>query len=100
LLNANFDFDPPDSSANPEQLFFQNKLSDQMSRAWESLTEQQRSLIHLAHFDEMTHKELAEIFGCGATTIKTRIHRAHVAMKQHLALFGFDSAAAFRRTSD
>ena len=87
-------FESADPSPSPEQVFFSGQLSLPMTRAWQALTEQQRSLMVLAHFDLLTHRELSEIFKCGATTIKTRIHRVHLALKQHLATLGHDSSNA------
>lgn len=92
-------FDPPDSSADPEQAFFSEQISDPMTQALASLSDQQRSLMHLAHIGELTHEELSKVFGCGATTVKTRVHRAHQVLKRRLASLGLDSAAGCRHAA-
>lgn len=92
LTNENYPFDPADKGPNPEQALMANKFSEPLSRALRALTEEQRELIRLANFGNMSHQELAQLFGCGSTTIKTRIHRAHVALRKHLLALGFDRA--------
>jgi RNA polymerase sigma-70 factor (ECF subfamily) len=92
LSKDNCVFEPMDDAPDPEQTFFQNKFSAPLMSAISALTEDQRQLIQLATLGEMTHKELAARFGCGATTIKTRIHRAHTALRRKLLSFGFDAA--------
>jgi len=96
LKNENYSFDPVDNSPNPEQTFFKDKFSAPMLKALETLSDEQRNLIQLANFGDMSHIELAAMFGCGATTIKTRIHRAHVALKRQLVSFGFDFSTMSR----
>ena len=90
LKRDNIVFEPVDDSPNPEQNFLKDKFSAPVEKAIEALSDEQRKLIRLATFGDMSHLELAELFGCGATTIKTRIHRAHLALKRHLLSFGFD----------
>lgn len=90
LTHENYAFDPMDPAPNPEQTMMSNKFSEPMMRALDSLTVEQRELIGLAHFGDMTHQELANIYGCGTTTVKTRIHRANVSLRKHLQAFGFD----------
>lgn len=81
------EFEIMDDRQNPADEFFHGKLSARMSAAINALTEEQRELIRLADLEELSHAELAKIYGCGATTIKTRIHRAHVALRRHLTAF-------------
>jgi RNA polymerase sigma-70 factor (ECF subfamily) len=89
-------FDPPDSAADPERAFLLGQLSDPMARALAALSAEQRALVQLAYIGELSHEELSEVFGCGAATIKTRIHRARLALKRHLASLGLDSAVGCR----
>lgn len=81
------EFELVDERPDPEQVFFDGRLSPRMASAIQALSDDQRELIRLADLEELSHAELARIYGCGATTIKTRIHRAHVALKRHLATF-------------
>ena len=92
-------FDPADPSAGPERSLISDQLSAPMTEALAALSDEQRSLMHLAHFGELSHQELSEVFGCGATTVKTRIHRAHLVLKRQLASLGLDSAAMCRHAA-
>ena len=96
---SNDRFDPADPAPDPEQAFLSDELSIPMTKALAALSDEQRSLMHLAHFGELSHQELSEILGCGATTVKTRIHRAHLVLKRQLAALGFDSAATCRHAT-
>ena len=90
LSNENYQLDFMDTAPNPEQILLDHELSEPMKNALEALTEEQRELIRLSHLGELSLKELAEIFGCGTTTMKTRVHRANLSLKNHLSSYGFD----------
>ena len=75
-----------DESANAETRMINDQLSPAMLAALRSLSDQQRELIHLAVMEGLSHVELAKIFRCGPTTIKTRIHRAKALLKSRLQI--------------
>ena len=99
FVTENGRFDPADSSADPEEAFLRGQLGDPMTQALSALSDQQRSLLHLAHIEELTHAELSSALGCGATTVKTRIHRTRQALKRSLAALGVDSAVTCRQAA-
>lgn len=49
----------------------------EVRRALERLTDEERQVVKLSHFDGMTHAEIAEHMGIPLGTVKSRSHRAH-----------------------
>lgn len=96
LHTDRFEFDPADHSPNPEETLHGKTFSLPMAAALAALSSDHRQLLYLAHFEELSHKELSLILGCGATTVKTRIHRAHLALKQQLSRGGLRNAVECR----
>ncbi|MBS1722912.1 MAG: RNA polymerase sigma factor [Armatimonadetes bacterium] len=96
LCAENYTYDPVDPGPSPEQEFFKDKLSEPMMAALGALTEDQRELIRLADFGGLSYNELAEVFGCAASVIKTRVHRAHVALRRNLLRAGFEVPKSLR----
>jgi RNA polymerase sigma-70 factor (ECF subfamily) len=41
------------------------------------LTEEEREVIRLTHYDGYTHSQAAEVLGVSVGTVKSRSHRAH-----------------------
>lgn len=65
-----------------------------MEHAWEAweirlaldeLPEDERSVIRMAHFEEMTHREIAEALDVPVGTVKSRSHRGHRRLAARLA---------------
>jgi RNA polymerase sigma factor (sigma-70 family) len=51
-----------------------------------------KALIFLYYFQEIQQKEIAEIMGVALGTVKTRLRRARLAIKNHLLQEEDDSA--------
>lgn len=45
--------------------------------ALDELPDNERQIIHMSHFQELTHTEIAETLGIPVGTVKSRSHRAH-----------------------
>jgi RNA polymerase sigma-70 factor, ECF subfamily len=65
-----------------------------IEHAWESweirlaldeLPADERDVVRMAHFEEMTHREIAEVLAVPVGTVKSRSHRAHRRLAGRLA---------------
>lgn len=76
----------------------------QVRRAVESLPADEAAVVRLAHYYQMTHKEIAEHLGVPVGTVKSRSHRAHHRLAEALShLFetaGAPAARTIRGPSD
>jgi RNA polymerase sigma-70 factor, ECF subfamily len=57
---------------------------DQLERGFERLTAEQRAVLVLQHYLEMTHEEMAELLGIPVGTVRSRLHGARGAMRAAL----------------
>ncbi len=62
--------------------------------AIQKLSEEQREVIILKEYEGLTFAEIAETLGLPTSTVKTRLYRGLVEMKQHLARDGVTGASA------
>jgi RNA polymerase sigma-70 factor, ECF subfamily len=69
------DFAAP-QTANPEWLHERNEVSALIQRALLKLTVDQRIVITLRHFDELSYREIAEILVLQEKTVKSRLFDA------------------------
>ena len=53
-----------------------------LQRAMLKLSDDDRVLLSLSRFDELRHREIAEILGISENTVKIRVHRAMQQLKQ------------------
>ena len=65
-----------------------------MRAAIQKLSEEQREVIILKEYEGLTFAEIAETLGLPTSTVKTRLYRGLVEMKQHLARDGVTSASS------
>lgn len=54
--------------------------------ALDTLSPQQRAVIVLRYFDDLSEAESADILGCSVGTVKSQAHRAIAALRAHPAL--------------
>jgi RNA polymerase sigma-70 factor (ECF subfamily) len=55
-----------------------------VARAIEQLSPEQREVIELRHFQDLSYEEMAQILGCPTGTVMSRLYRARRALRQHL----------------
>jgi RNA polymerase sigma-70 factor (ECF subfamily) len=60
------------------------ELETVMQQAIATLDEEHRLLVVLRDIEELSYDEIAEITGLPEGTVKSRLHRARVALKEHL----------------
>jgi RNA polymerase sigma-70 factor (ECF subfamily) len=71
-------FDAPDAMLEAAE------LETLMQAAIAQLDEEHRLLIVLRDIEELSYEEICEITGLPEGTLKSRLHRARMALKEHL----------------
>ncbi len=98
LPGAEMDDGPalPDNSPSPEQAAQQNELNRAIQDCIESLGEAQRIILVLSDIEEMSYQEVAVMAGDKVGTVKSRLSRARVSVRDCLQTFQELLPAAFR----
>ena len=73
-----------DPSPGPEQLVEQGERNSVVGEAVRSLPEIQRAMIAMYHFQSLSYEEIAEILNLPIGTVKSRLNRARLALKNKL----------------
>lgn len=73
-----------DWSALPDTLALKGELQEVIDRAIRELPEIYRSVVLLRDVEELSTEEAAEILDVSADVVKTRLHRARLALRQKL----------------
>ncbi|MGI8839248.1 MAG: sigma-70 family RNA polymerase sigma factor [Caulobacteraceae bacterium] len=71
--------------AGPEQRLGQSQIKSVLLGAIGELSADHRAVVDLAYFHEMSCREIADIMGCPADTVKTRLFHARRHLKSKLA---------------
>jgi RNA polymerase sigma-70 factor (ECF subfamily) len=61
------------------------EMSEQVQRAVEKLPEEQRIVVVLRYTEGLAYEEIAEVLGCSAGTVASRLNRAHKTLERRLA---------------
>jgi len=78
--------EPPDDRARPSDELLESKERALWVReALERLLPSQRALLLLREFEGLSYEELADLVGCKLGTIKSRLHRARMELKEALS---------------
>lgn len=78
-----------DSSPNPEQTTTNRELAAALTRAIDALDPSQREVLVLRDVEGLSAPEVAKILDISIDAVKSRLHRARVAVRQELApVFG------------
>ncbi len=73
-----------DWSQLPDQKMLQSEMKDVLHRAIQELPDIYRAVILLRDIEELSTEETAQILEVGADVVKTRLHRARLAIRQKL----------------
>jgi RNA polymerase sigma-70 factor (ECF subfamily) len=76
--------DIADTAAGPEALALETEQQRELHRALMDLPDAQRTLMVLFHIQEKTYEEIVEITGLPLGTVKSRLNRARLAMRDRL----------------
>lgn len=78
-------------SPTPEKIMAGRQLEAALQRALATLDEDHRTLIVLRDIESLSYQEIVEITGLNQGTVKSRLHRARIALKQEVErLYGND----------
>lgn len=68
--------EPPDPGPGPEQRLGLEQLRGRLRRAMAELSPEHRAVVELCYFHDMAYAEIADVVGCPAETVKTRMFYA------------------------
>jgi len=71
----------------PDDLLLDSELHSALTMAIQQLPETYRSVVLLRYVEELSTNETAEILEITPDTVKTRLHRGRLALRQHLDLY-------------
>jgi RNA polymerase sigma factor (sigma-70 family) len=75
----------PSAEAGPEQDLGRRQIQEVLLTAINQLSADHRAVVDLTYFHELKYGEIAEIMGCPADTVKTRMFHARRHMRRALA---------------
>ncbi|GIX48451.1 MAG: hypothetical protein KatS3mg131_2662 [Candidatus Tectimicrobiota bacterium] len=81
----------------PEQLLEQARLHRHLQGAIECLPEAFREVIVLRYFEGLSYAEIAQVLGCPAGTVMSRLSRAKAALRRQLRHLTEQEEAPVRR---
>ena len=84
------EIDPPDSSAAADQRVTAALLAPRLAAALGLLTREQRDVLLLHAWAELSHEEIAAALGIGSGTARSRLSRARASLREQLGDFDFD----------
>jgi RNA polymerase sigma factor (sigma-70 family) len=76
-----------------ESLLTRRELATTLGKALGSLSPEQRAVVELTYYYELSYHEISEIVGCPVNTVKTRMFHARRRLKELLPRFGVSSHA-------
>lgn len=75
----------PDNRSDPVRVLTERERFIRIHQAIQSLDAELRAVVVLRDIDGMSYEEIAGVLGLAVGTVKSRIHRARVALRQCLA---------------
>ena len=75
----------------PDSLAERRELASTLGRALHALSPEQRAVVELTYYFELSYQEIAEIVGCPVNTVKTRMFHARRRLRQLLPAMGVTS---------
>lgn len=93
-------FDAPDPAPSPEERAEQAELRDALARALSALPADQRLAITLCDVQGLDYAEIAEVMECSLGTVKSRIARGRMRLREILQADAELLPARFRPTGE
>jgi len=82
----------PATTEGPESLLTRRQLAGVLGRALAALPPEQRAVVELTYYYELSYPEIAQIVGCPVNTVKTRMFHARRKLRELLPGMGIESA--------
>jgi RNA polymerase sigma factor (sigma-70 family) len=82
----------PSTDEGPESLLTRRELAGVLGRALATLSPEQRAVVELTYYYELSYPEIAEIVGCPVNTVKTRMFHARRKLRELLPDLGIAGA--------
>src|SRR5437016_2084788 len=73
-----------DWSQNPERDLLSGETREVLQRAIDRLPEHYRAVLVLRDVEELSNEEVAEVTGESVPSVKSRLHRARMALREQL----------------
>jgi len=80
--------DPADPSDGPDRLTEQRELHARLEEAIEQLDDEYRMVVVLRDIEGFDYETIARLVGCPPGTVKSRLHRARLALREQLKDLG------------
>ncbi len=77
--------DVPDCDPSPDDAVWTEQKLAAIGRCMEQLPQRQRTIVHLAYFEDLSREEIARILGCKANVVRQHLCQALRKMKPFLA---------------
>lgn len=78
----------PADQPNPEQIYHDSRLGPDLQAALDSLPPEFRAAVVLCDIEGLSYEEIGATLGVKLGTVRSRIHRARQALRDHLAAHG------------
>lgn len=79
--------DPMDHTEGPDEPLLRSERIEQVHAALELLSEEHRIILILREMQDTSYEELAQILGINIGTVRSRLSRARLQLKQYLEAF-------------
>lgn len=89
-----------DPAADPQRALERAELRAALERAIRSLPPSQRAVLTLRDVEGLSAKEAGDVLGLGERAVKSRLHRARVALREMLAPFAVPGPPETRPAAD
>lgn len=83
----------PVAEGGPESLLSRRELQGTLGRALGALSPEQRAVVEMTYYYEMSYPEIAQVMGCPVNTVKTRMFHARRRLRELLPGLGVTSQA-------
>lgn len=77
-------WDIPDSTGSPDTMIEENQLEDTVQLGLMSMSYEFRTAVLLADVEGLAYEEIAEIMKTSIGTVRSRIHRGRIQLRQYL----------------
>jgi RNA polymerase sigma-70 factor (ECF subfamily) len=79
------------ASEEPESLITRRELASTLGKALGALSPEQRAVVELTYYYELSYHEISDIVGCPVNTVKTRMFHARRRLRELLPRLGVSS---------